>query len=488
MPDGGDVPRTRRRLLAETLGVATTAAVLGPGIVVDGVMGGATSGVTGGPAFAEPPPSPAASTWPKAAFPLRVAASRRHLEDAAGQPFLLHGDTAWSLIAQLARQDVVRYLDDRMTRGFNAILVNLLEHHFSSHPPANAYGHAPFRTSGDFAAPDEDYFAHADWVIHQAAERGLLVLLAPAYLGDRGGNQGWYREMLAAGPDKLRAYGQYLGRRYARFANILWVHGGDFNPPHKDVVRAVAEGIRAVDRRALHTAHCGPETAAVDYWQNEPWLQLDTVYTYGLVRTAALTRRHRPGGLPFFLIESAYEGEHGAGEQRVRAQAWAALLSGACGHVYGNNPIWHFGGPGLYAAPTSWQSALASRGAQSMTHLRRLLSSRCWWQLVPDDKGTLIAADAAGAAAQDAIAAAASDDGTLAIAHLPDIRRVEVQLHRLRGPRGNAAVRARWYDPSSGTFSDVAGGPLPASGAHGFRPPGANAAGLADWILLLEEP
>ena len=475
MSDHSRVPRTRRRVLAETLTVAA-AAVLGHG----GMMGGLLGGQMGGMALAQSPAPSRSTAWPKATFPLRIAAGRRHLEDAAGQPFLLHGDTAWSLIAQLTREDAATYLRDREARGFNAILVNLIEHRFSSRPPANAYGHRPFLTPGDFATPGEDYFAHADWVVRQAAERGILVLLAPAYLGSQGGAEGWYREMVANGPAKLRAYGEYLGRRYGGFTNILWVHGGDFDPPRKDLVRAVAEGIRELDPRALHTAHCGPETAAMAYWQGEPWLQLNNVYTYGPVHAAALKQYARPERMPFLLIESAYENEHGAGELRVRTQAWQALLSGACGHVYGNNPVWHLDGPGLHQAPTSWQAALASRGAQSMTRLRTLMSSITWWRLVPDDKGTLLANGAGGE--QDPAAAAATDDGTLAVAYLPGIRDVNVALHRLRGPR----VRARWYDPSSGSFSDAAAAPLAASGTHAFRPGGVNGAGLEDWVLLLE--
>jgi hypothetical protein len=434
----------------------------------------------GGRALAQAPASPFTSPWPKAAFPLSIAAGRRHLEDAAGQPFLLHGDTAWSLIAQLTREDAATYLRDREARGFNAILVNLVEHRFASRPPANAYGHQPFLTPGDFATPGEDYFAHADWVLHQAAERGMLVLLAPAYLGAGGGAEGWYREMTASGPAKLRAYGDYLGRRYAGFTNILWVHGGDFDPPRKDLVRAVAEGIGALDPRALHTAHCAPETAAIDYWKDEPWLHLDNVYTYGPVRTAALRRYARPERMPFILIESAYENEHRAGERRVRTQAWQALLSGACGHLYGNNPVWHLDGRGLHPAPTSWQAALASRGAQSMTHLRTLMSSIHWWRLVPDANGTPVADGAGGE--RDPAAAATSDDATLAVAYLPGIRDMNVALHRLRGPR----VQARWYDPSSGGFSGAAAAPLAASGTHTFRPHGVNSAGLEDWVLLLE--
>ena len=90
--------------------------------------------------------------------------------------------------------------------------------------------------------------------------------------------------------------------------------------------------------------------------------------------------------MPFFLIESAYENEHEATEQRLRTQAYQAVLSGAAGQVFGNNPIWHFDGPGLYPAPVTWQQALGSRGAQSMTHLRDLLTSLPWWQLEPDSE------------------------------------------------------------------------------------------------------
>ena len=104
--------------------------------------------------------------------------------------------------------------------------------------------------------------------------------------------------MVANGPERLREYGEYLGRRYRDFANILWVHGGDYDPPRKDVVRAIAEGIAAFDPRALHTAHGAPETAAFEYWQGEPWLNVNNVYTYGPVHAAALEQYARPERCP----------------------------------------------------------------------------------------------------------------------------------------------------------------------------------------------
>ena len=76
-------------------------------------------------------------------FPLRVSADQRHLEDQAGRPFMVVGDTAWSLVAQLSADDIERYLDDRARRGFNAVIVNLIEHKFASRAPANRHGVMP---------------------------------------------------------------------------------------------------------------------------------------------------------------------------------------------------------------------------------------------------------------------------------------------------------------------------------------------------------
>ena len=281
-------------------------------------------------------------------------------------------------------------------RGFNAILVNLIEHRFSSHPPANAYGHQPFLTPGDFATPSEDYFAHADWVVRQAAERGILVLLAPAYLGSQGGADGWYREMVANGPAKLRAYGQYLGRRYGGFTNIVWVHGGDYDPPRKDVrarrrrrhsrVRPARPAYRPLRPRDGGHRRIGRASRGCS-----------STTCIRTVRSTYPPRKQyaRPERMPFFLIESAYENEHGAAELRVRAQAYQALLSGACGHIYGNNPVWHFDGPGLYPAPTSWQARPGQPGRAKHDPYAHALSSPCpGGGSCPTHKGALIASGA----------------------------------------------------------------------------------------------
>lgn len=414
------------------------------------------------------------------AFPLSVAPGGHHLEDAAGKPFLIHGDTAWSLIAQLRRQDVDRYLADRRARGFNAILVSLIERRFASNAPRNAYGEAPFIVEGDFSRPNEAYFAHVDWVLTRAAEEGFLVLLTPSYAGFNGGEEGWYRAMVAAGPTSLRRYGEYLGRRYSDFDNIIWVQGGDYDVPDKSLVRALAEGIRAQDPDALQTSHGSSESSSLDHWSGEGWLTINAVYTYApAFAEIEEQRKHAP--MPFFLIESIYENEHGATGQWLRMQAYQSLLLGAAGQVFGNNPIWHFDGPGIYSVPVTWEESLESEGARSMTHLRSLIDGLAWWTLVPDQEGGLLVGEQGPRDAR-AVAAAGSD-GAFALVYLPSRREIEVDLSRLVGPR----VLARWYDPAAGRFSPATAAALPADGVHRFGSDLApNASGQDDWILLLE--
>jgi hypothetical protein len=53
------------------------------------------------------------------AFPLKTAEGGRFLVDRKGTPFLVVGDSAWSLIVQPREADIDSYLDDRKKRGLN---------------------------------------------------------------------------------------------------------------------------------------------------------------------------------------------------------------------------------------------------------------------------------------------------------------------------------------------------------------------------------
>jgi hypothetical protein len=419
-------------------------------------------------------------------FPLRMEAGKRYLVDTSGNPFPLHGDTAWLLICEVSQADAEFYLEDRRQRGFNTILVSLIESHFCSNSPNNYYNVPPFTVPGDYSTPNEAYFAHADWLIQKAAEKGILVLLVPSYLGYKGGEQGWYKKMVANGETKMRTYGRYLGHRYAGSSNILWVHGGDYDPPNKALVREIALGIREFDARSLHTVHNERGTVVLDFWDvtTETWLEINSVYTGGAVYLPTLMEYSRPGQMPVFFIEGRYENEKmpEGSEQRVRVEAYQALLSGAMGHLFGNNPVWHFSGRGAYpSVPSDWKLWLNSSGAQSMTHLHSLLfASRAWWRLEPDATNVVLTGGL-GSGLDRAVAARASD-GSFVIAYLPSLRPITIDLTKLAGPNLNA----QWYDPANGTYSPIAGSPFAASRSGFFTPPSKNASGFGDWVLVLE--
>lgn len=443
--------------------------------------GGGDSAGSPGPVPSPPgPPAPGG-----ARFPLAVQPGKRHLVEASGAPFLIHGDSAWSLIAELKREDVDVYLDDRAARGFNTLLVNLIEHQFASNAPANFYGDAPFAGNNDFARPNESYFAHADWVLQRCRAKGFLVLLCPAYLGYNGQGEGWYQTMGSNGTTKMRGYGRYVGQRYASSAydHILWVHGGDFSPPNKALTNEVAAGIREYDSR-LCTAHCSPEDSPADYWAGEPWLQVNNVYSYGNVYARTVAQYGRANPMPFFLMESGYEDEapgNFADAHQVRQQAYQALLCGASGQLYGNNPIWHFTGPGLANPPTTWQQALGSAAARSMQHLLAVYGApREWWRLQPDNANAFLTSGLSSG--PDRAVASKADNGSYALAYLPSVRTVSINLGQLAGPR----VAASWFDPATGATAAIAGSPFNATGAQTFRPAGNNGSGDADWVLVLE--
>jgi len=143
-------------------------------------------------------------------------------------------------------------------------------------------------------------------------------------------------------------------------------------------VDAVARGIKEFDNRHLFTAGSDPEFSAVDRYKAGGWLDLNSTYTYGIVHKKLLADYNRTPVMPYFLLETTYEGEHNASPVQIRRQAYWALLCGAAGQFFGNRPIWGF--------EHGWENALDSVAAQDMVRLKALFASRAWSELVPDQK------------------------------------------------------------------------------------------------------
>ena len=48
------------------------------------------------------------------------------------------------------------------------------------------------------------------------------------------------------------------------------------------------------------------------------------------------------------------------------------------------------------------------------------------------------------------------------------------------------SVNARWFDPTNGTYTQVAGSPFAATGSQVFAPPGNNSQGQTDWVIIFK--
>jgi hypothetical protein len=410
-------------------------------------------------------------------YPVKLSEGNRFLTDQNDKPFFWSGDAAWSIIVQLKREEVDYYLDDRKQKGFTVIMVNLIDHKFGSNAPANIYNELPFKDK-PFISPNENYFSHADYVIQAAAQRGIIILLCPLYLGWEYGNEGWAEDVKKADLVDLRIWGQYVGKRYADDDNIIWCIGGDADPsPLKDKVLECVKGILDYDNRHLFTSHNNPEFLTINPWKGEEWLTINNVYSYSLsLYELCKSAYDQKPMMPYFMIESAYENEHNTTPQQLRSEAYWPVLCGAMGHIFGNCPIWHFGSAPGWCGITDWKIQLDYPGSVSIDYVQRLFRSRPWHLLIPDFDHQVMIDGYGQWGAKDYTSTACASDGTTIISYLPAGRQVTIDLSKITGKK----ARCWWYNPGNGTATKY--GTFPAEGLVQFNPPSDG-----DWVLVIDD-
>src|SRR5262245_14346704 len=215
-----------------------------------------------------------------AVFPLRIAPGGRFLQDQAGQPFHVNGDTAWSMFTELDLAGVRQFLDDRRARGINTLRVQVsspLKFAAAQTAPAavGAGGALPFRanTTGGiwtgvfanhdpaFSSPNDTYWNWVDTVMNEAAARGILLIADYAYMGFNNGAEGWWQEINNSANTQAVcfAFGQYLGNRWKNHPNLIITLGTDMFPASASEGSArflkILDGIQAAGSNQLVTAH-----------------------------------------------------------------------------------------------------------------------------------------------------------------------------------------------------------------------------------------
>jgi Protein of unknown function (DUF4038) len=315
---------------------------------------------------------------------LRVAPSGDHLV-RADSPFILCADTVWSAFADAEREEWRRYLRQRASQGFNAILVSVLP--IVGDRSVSPRTRPAFRDTGQRPGPglDPGYLRTAVDLTDAAAAAGLTPVLVLAWYNYLAGERG-----AAAGGQHILsgdALGGYLDAVITAFApyDPIYAISGDESftrgeaGPYPDLLSAVRK--RAPG--SLITMHTTPETVLPAGLAGPAGLSF---YAYqsghyqdqrDLPVKLAQQYLDLAPGKPVMNLEPCYEGHgygHGAGRfsaADVRRALWSSLSAGAsAGLGYGAHGLWqwhrpdgHFNGAGFSGTPFTWDVALEFPGA-----------------------------------------------------------------------------------------------------------------------------
>ena len=444
-------------------------------------------------------------------FPVKASANGRFLVDQNNIPFPILGRTAWCVISQ-SESNYKTFIENTVSHGYNAIEISVICHWpQSNYPPHNGQGDLPFekRLDGsiwngalmynginsmapDLTTPNEEYWKFVDSFLTYCESKEVLVLFFPAYLGYNGTNEGWMKELIANGAEKTKAYGIWIAERYKNQRNLVWMILGDmgkFTPEQKVVEAALIAGLKSVpDQKSLfYSAEPGSGENSADQVDFGDEITLNGVYTWGNVSVPHLAKAaysHKPV-LPAFLLEEPYDEEGPDGNrfnpnavQPVRRFQWWGWLGTTGGYVAGNGYIWPF-------IDLWWEKHLNTQATLDMERLNGFIKSVRWWELVPSGMNgmqSLITEGGSIDAKSDYVSAAANPDGSLLIAYIPPDHSgsITVDMTVLK-----EKVKAYWYDPTNGEYSEINGSLLNNRGTHQFTPDKSNCGGQKDWVLKL---
>ena len=399
----------------------------------------------------EPPPTrPAREGSP---FATSVSANGRYFLGQYGRPLLLKGDSPWALMTRLSPEQARLWFADRQRHGVNAAIVSLLGAVANGAPSddgATFDGLTPF-VDGDVLNWREPYWQRVTAYLRLAADHGITVLLYPI--------DGWTidRSFVPRSVEQCRRYGGMVAQRFGDLPNIVWMSGGDYyvtarrpnrGPDVDHCIDAMVRGIReAGDGRPFSIQLNAEKSISTQYPYWARRVDWNFVYTY----------------------YPTYKGVLDA----YRRQVLWSLTSGAAGEFLGTHD---------WDLHQGWERRLSSRALTQIARVRTLFSTLRWWELVPDTgselftggRGTELTTDEPKDVLEnDYVTAARTPDGRLAVVYLPARRTIAVDPSAMA-----AGTRATWVDPTSGARR-----PVPMSGR--FTPPGPNAAGDNDWLLVL---
>lgn len=420
---------------------------------------------------------------------LEISNNKRFLVFEDGTPFFYLGDTGWELFHRLDKKDTEKYLENRRAKGFTVIQAVALAELDGLNTP-NTEGNIPF-TDNDPLKPNEAYFAHVDWVIKKAAEKGIFIGLLPTW-GDKVDKK-WGTGPVIFNAKNAYKYGRWIGNRYKDSPNIIWINGGDREGGNDNfaVWNALAEGIKETDKNHLMTYHPWGETSSSGWFHKSNWLDFNMCQTGHGQRSYAIYKRIITYDYNLQPVKPCFDGEpryedHPVGwnpdvlgwfnDEDIRQALYWNLFSGSFGHTYGCHPVWQMKTPDrepIGLVRNNWYDVLDLPGAWDLIHARRLIESRPFLSRVPDQ--TLIVPEYYPET--DYIVATRGDG--YAFIYFPTGWPAKIMLDKI----GAEKIKAWWFDPRNGEAILIE--TIDGSGPRLFTPPSGGRG--SDWILVLDD-
>ena len=401
---------------------------------------------------------------------LQTTKNGHYLQFADGTPFFWLGDTGWELFHRLNLNEIKQYLDDRAAKGFTVIQAVALAE-FNGLRTPNQYGELPLKNL-DPEQPNEKYFKIIDSAIHMARQRNLFIGLLPTW-GDKV-TKNWGEGPVIFDSLTAYAYGKWIGNRYKKEANIIWILGGD-RPAIRDssdwrpIWRAMAKGIiEATNNKCIISYHpWGGRNSTSQWIHDEPWLDINMFQSgHGGGRDVACwetTKRdfNYSPAKPTLDAEPNYE-DHPVNpwpkwntdngyfrDYDVRKQCYRSVFAGACGVTYGHHAVWQFMSAreeAINYPDRGWINALNRPGATQVGYLRRLIESRPFLNRIPDN--TILLNGQADKA--EHIEAFRAEDNSYAMIYLPVGKSITIAATNF--PK---QIIAWWFNPKDASIQKI---------------------------------
>ncbi|QRR04166.1 DUF4038 domain-containing protein [Dyadobacter sandarakinus] len=391
-------------------------------------------------------------------FPLKISPNGHHIVDNHGTPFLMVADVAWQLLRRMSYTDAVRYMDIRKSQSFNTFLIQLLP----AFPTQRNYQKVQPFTGNDLAKPNKAYFDYLTKIIVAARERDLVVGIVVS-------RKSWNVVFDGFGENAWKQYGEYVGKQFASFPNVLWIVSEEEYQSSAQF-KAISAGLRAAggDQIIASLSTCSP--APVDNGNaNRSDLKFiipDSTVTHSEYAALANWQKNSAEASlrPFLIANSEFPRELKDQSVQIRNQAYQSILSSAAGFCH-MSTIKNF-------YPT-WKANITKDGAEYIHELVKILKGIPWEYMQPDPEQTLLP----DSTDQREIGVVSLSNKKMAMMYFPESRPARLNLSYLNGSEFGVV----WYSPRTGrrwTGPDLKPGPDAA-----IQPPDAQPGW--DWIVLV---